>query len=140
MLSFKQNIYISLFSQLYSYLTIRLPLCFSLKDTKLQNALRATKARVDTTWKKTTTTTTAGIGTRTNVTTGEVAPNGVAAQRKVLTRSNSVRLGTSSGTTNTGLGLQRHASATSHLLVGQNKVKTLTTKLVENKLQHVKSK
>lgn len=107
-----------------------------LKDTKLQNALRATKARVDTHWKKTTTTTTVGGATRTNVATGEMAPTAAAAQRKVLTRSNSVRLGT---TTTTGLGgLQRHASANSHLLVGHNKVKTLTTKLVENKVQQVK--
>ncbi|XP_061394855.1 G2/mitotic-specific cyclin-B [Musca vetustissima] len=107
-----------------------------LKDTKLQNALRATKARVDTHWKKTTTTTTVGGATRTNVATGEVVPTAAAAQRKVLTRSNSVRLGT---TATTGLGgLQRHASATSHLLVGHNKVKTLTTKLVENKVQQVK--
>lgn len=108
-----------------------------LKDTKLQNALRATKARVDTHWKKTTTTTTVGGATRTNVATGEVAPTAAAAQRKVLTRSNSVRLGTTA-TTGLGGGLQRHASANSHLLVGQNKVKTLTTKLVENKVQQVK--
>lgn len=104
-----------------------------LKDPKLQIALRATKARVDTTWKKTTTTTGGTVlGARTNVVTGEVV---ATTQRKVLTRSNSVRLGTSS-TSTTGVGLQRHAS--SHLIVGQNKVKTLTTKLVENKLQQVK--
>ncbi|XP_075170123.1 G2/mitotic-specific cyclin-B-like, partial [Haematobia irritans] len=111
----------------------------SLKDTKLQNVLRATKARVDTHWKKTTTTTTTvGGATRTNVATGETVTTAVAAQRKVLTRSNSVRLGTSS-TTTTGLGgLQRHASTNSHLQVGQNKVKTLTTKMVENKVQQVK--
>ncbi|XP_013108370.2 G2/mitotic-specific cyclin-B [Stomoxys calcitrans] len=110
-----------------------------LKDTKLQNALRATKARVDSHWKKTTTTTsTIGGTTRTNVATGEVVSTAVAAQRKVLTRSNSVRIGTSS-TTTTGLGgLQRHASATSSLIAGQNKIKTVTTKLVENKVQQVK--
>ncbi|XP_065369641.1 G2/mitotic-specific cyclin-B [Calliphora vicina] len=111
-----------------------------LKDNnRLQNALRATKARVDTQWKKTTTTTTnttanaVAAATKTNVTTGEVQKTTAAAgQRKILTRSNSVRLGTSS-TTTTGLGLQRHAS--SHLLVGQNRVKTLTTKVIENKVQ-----
>ncbi|KAM7342514.1 cyclin B isoform 2-T2 [Cochliomyia hominivorax] len=112
-----------------------------LKDTRLQNALRGTKARVDTQWKKATTTTTtttnAVAAPKTNVTTGEVQKTATAAgQRKILTRSNSVRLGTSS--TTTGLGLQRHAS--SHLLVGQNRVKTLTTKVVENKVQQVKVK
>lgn len=57
-----------------------------------------------------------------------------AGQRKVLTRSNSARLGTNSTTT---AALQRHGS--SHLIVGQNKLKTLTTKVIENKVQ-VKSK
>lgn len=107
-------------------------------NTRLQNALRATKARVDTQWKKTTTTTTtttnAVAATKANA-TGEVQKTTTTAtaagQRKILTRSNSVRLGTS--TTTTGLGLQRHAS--SHLLVGQNRVKTLTTKVVESKVQ-----
>lgn len=106
-------------------------------NTRLQNALRATKARVDTQWKKsattTTTTTNAVAATKTNA-TGEVQKTTTTAtaagQRKILTRSNSVRLGTS---TTTGLGLQRHAS--SHLLVGQNRVKTLTTKVVESKVQ-----
>ncbi|XP_023298946.2 G2/mitotic-specific cyclin-B isoform X2 [Lucilia cuprina] len=116
-----------------------------LKDTRLQNALRGTKARVDTQWKKTTTTTTTTnptvAGTKTNLTNGEVQKTtattaATAGQRKILTRSNSVRLGTSTATT--GLGLQRHAS--SHLLVGQNRVKTLTTKVIENKVQQVKVK
>lgn len=116
-----------------------------LKDTRLQNALRGTKARVDTQWKKTTTTTTtnpAVAATKTNLTTGEVqqktttGTTAAAGQRKILTRSNSVRLGTSNAST--GLGLQRHAS--SHLLVGQNRVKTLTTKVIENKVQQVKVK
>lgn len=118
---------------------------FSLNDIKLQNALRTTKARVDTQWKKTTTTTTTSNGpsaaSKTNAVTGEVQKSEInvagVGQRKVLTRSNSVRLATSNKAT--GSGLQRHGS--SHLIVGQKTTKTtLTTKVVENKVQQVKSK
>lgn len=108
-----------------------------LKDNRLQNALRGTKARVDTQWKKTATTTTTNpvAAKKITATTAEVQSKSVVAgQRKILTRSNSVRLGTSS--TTTGIGLQRHGS--SHLLTGQNKIKTLTTKVIENKVQQVK--
>lgn len=101
--------------------------------------MRGTKARVDTHWKNPAATN-GTLATRTNSITGEVANSAAANQRKILTRSNSVRLGTtgSSAISSTGLGLQRHASA--HLLVGQNKSKTLTTKVFENKVQQVKSK
>lgn len=135
---------------------------FSLKDTKLQNALRATKARVDTQWKKTaatttTTTTTNGTtaATKSNaVTTREVQKTESTAaaggQRKILTRSKSVRLGatnkviTGVGVTNkTTAGVGATNKVTTGLgqqAVGQTKTKTLTTKVIENKVQQVEGK
>ncbi|XP_037940816.1 G2/mitotic-specific cyclin-B-like isoform X1 [Teleopsis dalmanni] len=75
-------------------------------NAKLQAALRGTKARVDSRWKKTTASSTNNAAE---------LENNVIDQRKVVTRSNSVRLGIN--------------------VPAEQKVKTLATKAVENKQQ-----
>lgn len=110
-----------------------------LKDAKLQNTLGTAAGRTRVDWKK------APLGTATNTIKAE-STNPLAAavkSRPPITRSNSVRLGTSTARSvaTSGVSLQRHASST---VLGQNKPKTttttLTTKLVENtnKLQQAK--
>ncbi|XP_037940806.1 G2/mitotic-specific cyclin-B-like isoform X1 [Teleopsis dalmanni] len=78
----------------------------STTNAKLQAALRGTKARVDSRWKKTTASSTNNAAE---------LENNVIDQRKVVTRLNSVRLGIN--------------------VPAEQKVKTLSTKAVENKQQ-----
>ncbi|XP_067630917.1 G2/mitotic-specific cyclin-B [Eurosta solidaginis] len=88
-------------------------------DVKQKNAIQKTKPRVDTHWKKAPGT--AAVSTKSNAAADQ--------PKKIPTRSNSLR-----GANNvTGsVASQRNAVA------GLNKPKTLTTKIVENKLQHAK--
>lgn len=103
-----------------------------LNDAK-HNALKMVKARVDSHLKKTAPLASSKLGPVAQNTGTTAAAIG---QRKIITRSNSVRSTAATGTTS-GLGVQRQPSAS--LLLGQNRAKTLTTKVVaENKLQQVK--
>ncbi|XP_011182206.2 G2/mitotic-specific cyclin-B [Zeugodacus cucurbitae] len=86
-------------------------------DAKLKNVIQNTKPRVDTHWKKA-----SGATVKSSNTAAE-------QPKKILTRSNSTR---AAGVTVESSALQRNG------VVGLNKHKTLTTKVVEHKIQQAK--
>lgn len=88
-------------------------------DSKLKNVIQNTKPRVDTHWKK------APGATVKSTSTAAEHP------KKILTRSNSTRAASISVESSAS---QRNGVA------GLNKHKTLTTKVVEHKLQQAKRK
>uniref|UniRef100_A0A1B0BN71 Uncharacterized protein n=1 Tax=Glossina palpalis gambiensis TaxID=67801 RepID=A0A1B0BN71_9MUSC len=107
----------------------------NLDNAKLQNVCKAVKARVDSHWKKPPAASNNASKAAAKKLNGETAAvpvtSAAVAQRKMITRSNSLRLATTNGTK--VVGLQRHQSADVPTVA--EKAKTLTNKVVENKIQ-----